>query len=88
MLVPRLHVTTRDIFPTPSINELQKHTNSNIYAFNFAKLFDNLAEKKFNIVKDNVKKPAELKNDDLLICSLTVLGFSLNYKFWCKFLDL
>ena len=52
-----------------------------MYVFNF----DNLAEKKLNKVKNNSKEPTELKNDDLPICSLTVLGFSLNSKFWYKF---
>ena len=74
-------------YTKPSIDELRKHTNSDMYVFDFAKLFDNPAEKKLDKVKSNGKDPAELKNDDLLICSPTVLGFSLNDKFWCKFLD-
>ena len=49
--------------------------------------FDNSAEKKLDKVGNNGKEPTELKNDDLLICSPTVLGFTLNGKFWCKFLD-
>jgi len=52
-----------------------------MYVFDFAKLFNNLAEKKLNKVKSNSKEPAELKNDNLLICSPTILGFSLNNKF-------
>ncbi|OCL12971.1 P-loop containing nucleoside triphosphate hydrolase protein [Glonium stellatum] len=68
-------------YTKPSIDELRKHTNSDMYAFNFSKP----GEKKLNEVKSNGKEPAELKNDDLLICSPTVLGFSLNYKFWLEF---
>jgi len=52
-----------------------------MYVFNFAKLFNNLAEKKLNKVKSNGKEPTELKNDNLLICSPIILGFSLNDKF-------
>jgi hypothetical protein len=48
-----------------------------MYVFNFSKP----REKKLNEVKSNGKEPAELKNDNLLICSPTILGFSLNYKF-------
>ena len=65
----------------PSIDELWKHINSDIYIFDFAKLFDGLVEKKFNKVKSNGKEPVELKNDNLLIYNLTVLGFSFNNKF-------
>ena len=68
-------------YTKPSINKLRKHTNSNIYIFDFAKLFDGPAEKKLNKVKSNSKEPAELKNNNLLICSPTILGFSLNNKF-------
>jgi len=59
-----------------------------MYIFDFIKLFNNLAEEKLNKVKSNGKEPTELKNNNLLICSPTVLGFSLNNKFWYKFLDL
>ena len=48
-----------------------------MYVFNFSKL----GEKKLNKVKSNGKEPAELKNNNLLIYNLTVLGFSLNNKF-------
>ena len=65
----------------PSINKLRKHINSDIYVFNFTKLFNNLIEKKLNKVKSNGKEPTELKNDNLLICSPIILGFSLNDKF-------
>jgi hypothetical protein len=74
-------------YTKPSVDELRKHTNSDMYIFDFAKLFDDPAEKKLDKVKSNGKEPAELKNDNLLICSPTVLGFSLNDKFWYKFLD-
>jgi len=59
-----------------------------MYIFDFAKLFNNPAEKKLNKVKSNSKEPTELNNNNLLICSPTILGFSLNNKFWYKFLDL
>ena len=52
-----------------------------MYIFDFAKLFNNLVEKKLNKVKSNSKEPTELKIDNLLICSPTILGFSLNNKF-------
>ena len=42
--------------------------------------FSKPAKKKLNKVKSNSKEPTELKYKDLLICSLTVLGFSLNNK--------
>ena len=54
-----------------------------MYVFNISIL----EEKKLNKVKSNSKEPAELKINDLLICSLTVLGFSLNNKFQGKFLN-
>jgi hypothetical protein len=64
-------------YTKPSIDKLRKHTNSDIYAFNISIL----GEKKLNKVKSNSKEPAELKIDDLLICSPTILGFSLDNKF-------
>ena len=42
--------------------------------------FSKLAKKKLNKVKSNSKEPTKLKYKDLLIYSLTVLGFSLNNK--------
>jgi hypothetical protein len=48
-----------------------------MYVFNFSIP----GEKKLNKVKSNSKEPTELKNNNLLICSPTILGFSLNYKF-------
>jgi len=42
--------------------------------------FSELAKKKLNKVKSNSKEPTELKYKDLLICSPTILGFSLNNK--------
>ena len=48
-----------------------------MYIFNFSKL----GKKKLNKVKSNSKEPIKLKNNNLLIYSLTVLGFSFNNKF-------
>ena len=48
-----------------------------MYVFDFSKP----GEKKLNKVKNNSKEPIELKNNNLLIYSPTVLGFSLNNKF-------
>ena len=64
-------------YTKPSINKLRKYINSNIYVFNISIL----GEKKLNKVKSNSKEPTELKINNLLICSLTILGFSLNNKF-------
>ena len=52
-----------------------------MYIFDFAKLFNNPAEKELNKVKSNSKEPIELKNNNLLIYNPTILGFSLNNKF-------
>jgi len=64
-----------------SVNKLRKYTNSNIYIFDFAKLFNNLIKKKLDKVKSNGKKPVELKNNNLLIYNLIILKFSFNNKF-------
>jgi len=64
-------------YTKPSINKLRKHINSDIYIFNISIL----GEKKLNKVKSNSKEPTELKINNLLICSPTILGFSLNNKF-------
>ena len=64
-------------YTKPNINKLRKHINSDIYVFDFSKL----GEKKLDKVKSNGKEPAKLKNNNLLICSLTILGFNLNNKF-------
>ena len=48
-----------------------------MYIFNISIL----GEKKLNKVKSKGKEPTELKINDLLICSPTILGFSLNNKF-------
>jgi hypothetical protein len=48
-----------------------------MYTFNISIL----GEKKLNKVKSNSKEPAELKINNLLIYSPTILGFSLNNKF-------
>ena len=42
--------------------------------------FGEPVEKKLNKVKSNSKESTKLKHKDLLIYSLTVLGFSLNNK--------
>ena len=44
------------------------------------------SEKPTDSVKSNGIKPSEVKGDDLLICSPTVLGFSLGIKMWGKHL--
>jgi len=44
--------------------------------------------KKPDKVKNNAMDPAAMKDDDLLICSPTVLGFSFGTKQWCKLFSL
>ena len=40
------------------------------------------SEKSPNAVKKTSMEPSDVKGDDLLICSLTLLGFSLGNKLW------
>ena len=75
--------TVNPNYAKPSIDEQRKYRTNDIWTI----CFDEPAEKKLNKVKSNGKESTELKYKDLLICSPTVLGFSLNDKLWCKFLD-
>jgi len=59
-----------------SINKQRKYRINDIWMI----CFGEPAKKKLNKVKSNGKEPTELKHEDLLICSLIVLGFSLNNK--------
>jgi hypothetical protein len=45
---------------------------------------DDDSEKSSDAVKSNGMEPLDVKGDDLLICSPTVLGFSLGNKLWGK----
>jgi len=39
-----------------------------------------------SVAQTNKVDPEEANDTDLLVCSPTVLGFSLNDKLWCKYL--
>ena len=43
---------------------------------------DDDSETSFDVVKSNGMEPSDVKGDELLICSPTVLGFSLGNKLW------
>lgn len=68
-------------YAKPSIDEQRKYRTNDIWTI----CFGEPAEKKLNKVKSNGKEPTELKHEDLLICSPTVLGFSLDNKLWLEF---
>jgi len=65
-----------------SINELEKESSLGNNWFVFRNK-DN-AEKTSDSVKTNGLEPSEVKGDNLLICSPTVLGFSLGIKLWSE----
>ncbi|KAH8759552.1 hypothetical protein F5882DRAFT_453760 [Hyaloscypha sp. PMI_1271] len=46
---------------------------------------DDDSETSSDVVKSNGMEPSDVKGDELLICSPTVLGFSLGNKLWAEF---
>ena len=67
-----------------SINESEKESSLGNGWFIFGDEGD--AEKASDSVKTNGLEPSEVEGDDLLICSPTVLGFSLGIKLWGEYL--
>ncbi|CZR66033.1 uncharacterized protein PAC_15933 [Phialocephala subalpina] len=70
-------------YAKPSIDEHNKESSSNhgwLYLGG-----DDDSEKSSDSVKSNGMEPSDVKGDDLLICSPTVLGFSLGIKLWAEF---
>ena len=62
------------------------YTKKSEYAFNVSSMFLSSTESDSARVKSNGVHLGELGEDDLLICSPTVMGFSLGDKFWGKFI--
>ena len=64
----------------PRISESAKNESSD-----FAKIFfssDGDSDNRSDQIKENGKGPAEMKEDDLILCSPTVPGFSYGNKLW------
>jgi hypothetical protein len=59
-------------------SERERSSNNGWYVFGD----EDDSEKSSDSVKSNGMEPSEVKGDDLLICSPTVLGFSLGIKMW------
>jgi len=73
---------TNPNYKRPSITKPSKQTSSsNIW---ISMDLDGTSESSSDVVKSIGKNSAEVAGDDVLICSPTVLGFSLNKKLWRK----
>ena len=66
----------------------QIHERSHKSLFSYPSVFDHLGahQDKLSFGSNSVI-PSEMKEEDLLLCSLTVLGFSLRDKRWHEYLS-
>ena len=71
-------------YARPSIDESNKNSSNNDWVLWGEK---DSSEKLPDVVKSNGMEPANVEGDGLLICSPTVLGFSLGIKLWRRFLS-
>ena len=67
-------------YTRPRISELGKQDSTDIGGITFWS--DGDSANRSNQVKSNDKDPAEMKEDDLIVCSPTVAGFSYGDKLW------
>lgn len=63
-------------YTRPRIDELGKQNSSNCTWYSF----DDFSKNQIDKIKGNNMEPARLNDDDLLLCSPTVLGFSFGDK--------
>jgi hypothetical protein len=73
-------------YTRPSINVLSKRWGSGPASINLWEMMEDLSDSEPNQLKIDAKDLGKVDEDDLLLCSPTVLGFSFGDKLWCKYL--
>lgn len=68
-------------YTRPHINKLRDHDSS--YSIWFS--FNTFQRKQIDKVKGNSMEPIRMNDNDLIICSLTMLRFSFGDKQWSNF---
>ncbi|KAL2376051.1 hypothetical protein RJZ90_007765 [Blastomyces dermatitidis] len=87
MVDPAFFCQMNPNYTRPRINQ-RNHSyvdNDGITHLDVSAFFDNQDQRMREQVKSNGVNPTEMKDDDLLICCPTVLGYSFNDNLWMEF---